>query len=106
MSLPSWPEMHGALTHFPIALLVTACVFEIGAALLHRPTGRLVSFWMLVAAVVMAVPALATGWMTGSQLFGGAPSLPSVFVWHRAAAFTTAGLAVVLLGWRAAARDR
>ncbi len=27
----SWPEIHGALTHFPVALLITAAIFETGA---------------------------------------------------------------------------
>ncbi|HLV80710.1 MAG TPA: DUF2231 domain-containing protein [Chthonomonadaceae bacterium] len=102
----SWPEIHGALTHFPIALLITACVFEIAAYVLRKPEGRLISFWLLVGAVLMAIPALFTGWMTGSGMFGQAPSLPPVFVWHRAMAFTTAGIALLLLLWRARTRDR
>ena len=102
----SWPELHGALTHFPVALLISACIFEIGAMVMKRPTGRIVSFWMLVGAVVMAVPALITGWMTGSELFGASPRPPSVFVQHRLTAFLTFGLAVLLLVWRTKARDQ
>src|SRR5207248_2843815 len=100
-----WPELHGALTHFPVALLITAAVFEFGAVILQKPAGRLIGFWLLIAAVVMAVPALITGWITGNTLFS-AGSAPSLFVWHRAAAFTTAGLAVLLLLWRWRARDQ
>ncbi len=101
----SWPEMHGALTHFPVALLITAAVFEIAAAVLRKPAGRIVSLWLLVAAVVMAVPTLLTGWFTGNHIFG-ARRAPSVFVWHRAAAFTTVGLAVVLLLMRLRKKDQ
>ncbi|HZT43313.1 MAG TPA: DUF2231 domain-containing protein [Chthonomonadaceae bacterium] len=102
----SWPELHGALTHFPIACLILACVFEIGAYLLRKPEWRLISYWMLVVSVIMAVPALATGWLTANRMFDQAPSLPSVVVWHRAMAFTTAGIALLLLIWRTRTRDR
>src|SRR5205085_11428402 len=102
----SWPEMHGAVTHFPVALLITAFIYEAGALVLHRPAWRAASLWMLVAAVVTAVPSLVVGWMTGNQLFSGVGQPPAVFVWHRAAAFTTSGVALLLLLWRAIARDQ
>ena len=104
--MPSWPEIHGALTHFPVALLITACVFDLAAALCRKPQGRLISFWLLVAAGVMAVPSLVAGWMTGDQLFGRAPEPPRIFVLHRGAAFATSGIALVLLAWRAKSRDQ
>ncbi len=100
----SWPEIHGALTHFPVALLITAVVFDLGAALFRRPNGHVVSFWLLVAAVVMAVPTLYAGWMAGDVLFHDVQP-PNIFVWHRTAAFTTAGIAAVLLLFRALKRD-
>lgn len=102
----SWPELHGALTHFPVACLILACVFEIGAYVLRKPEGRLISYWMLVVAVIMSVPALVTGWITGNGMFGQVPSLPSIVVWHRAIAFTTAGIALLLLIWRTWTHDR
>src|SRR5437870_6535360 len=102
----SWPEMHGAVTHFPVALLITAFVYEAGAMVLHRPAWQTVSFWMIVAAVVMAVPSLVAGWITGNELFSGVARPPAVFIWHRAAAFTTSGVALLVLLWRALARDR
>lgn len=105
MSLP-WLELHGAITHFPIALLITAVAYELAAFVFRWPLGRRLSFWLLVAAVLMAVPSLVTGWMTGNQLFGQVPSPPAVFVWHRAAAFIASGIALILLIWRAAARDQ
>src|SRR5438128_10774296 len=72
----SWPEMHGAITHFPVALLITAFIYEAGAMVLHRPAWKSVSFWMLVAAVVTAVPSLVAGWMTGNELFSGVAQPP------------------------------
>src|SRR5690348_11461198 len=102
----SWPELHGALTHFPVALLIMACAFEIGAALFRKAEWRIVSFWILVGAVVLAIPSLATGWITGGMLFAGPAQPPALFSHHRLAAFVTSALAVILLVWRIATHDR
>jgi uncharacterized membrane protein len=103
----SWGELHGALTHIPVAFLLAVPVFEIGALLLRKPEWRLVSFWLLVGAVIIAVPSLITGWINGNDLkFTGTASPPTSFVRHRAAAFSTAGLALILLGWRLKTRDQ
>lgn len=102
----SWPEAHGAVTHFPVALLITAFVFDLGAALFHYPPWRTVSLWLLVGAVIMAVPSLVAGWMTGNLLFGHGAHPPATFLWHRAMAFSTSGLALLLLIWRAASLDQ
>lgn len=104
----SWVEIHGAITHLPVAFLLAVPVFEIGALLLRKPEWRIVSFWLLAGAVLTAVPALITGWVTGNDLkFTGTPNAPpTLFLWHRLAAFTTSGLAILLLLWRITARDR
>jgi uncharacterized membrane protein len=99
-------ELHGAVTHFPVAMLIAAVAFEIGAPLFRKPEWRVVSFWLLVTAVAGAIPALATGWITGQQLYGRATDPPEIFTRHRLAAFITSGLAVSLLAWRVAKRDR
>lgn len=105
MWLPTWVEMHGALTHFPIALLFMAVVYEFGAAMFRKAEWRIVSFWLLVGAVILSVPALVTGWMTGlNYTRGGSP--PEAFIWHRLSAFITSGLSLVILMWRVKAQDR
>lgn len=103
----SWVELHGAVTHLPVACLLLAPAFEIGAALWRKPEWRVVSFWLLVVAVVLAVPSLATGWITGNDMHftGGAAAPPTVFAQHRLAAFTASGLAIVMLAWRIATHD-
>ncbi|HEY3282542.1 MAG TPA: DUF2231 domain-containing protein [Armatimonadota bacterium] len=106
MPVPSWLELHGALTHFPIALLLTACAFEIVGAVLRRPDVRQFALWLLVGAVLTALPSLATGWLAGGDLFGRSGSPPRIFVLHRAAAFATAGGAALLLAWRLVRRDK
>jgi uncharacterized membrane protein len=106
----TWPEVHGALTHFPIALLIAAAAFELGAALTKkdrlRSDWRTVSFWMMCGAVLMAVPSLITGYITGRELFGKAARPPEIFTWHWRAAVTTSVLASALLWWRIKTRDQ
>ncbi len=109
----SWAERHGALTHFPVALLVTAVAFEIGALVFKKAEWRTVSFWLLVGAVVLAVPSLPTGYLTAREVgyvTGGLLSptaRPSpVFQQHWIAALTTSTLAIILLAWRVKSHDR
>lgn len=98
-------EFHGAVTHFPVAMLIAAALFELGAPLFRKPEWRIVSFWLLVTAVVTSIPSLVSGWFTGSQMFGKVQVLPYAFVNHRLFAFITSGLALVLLLWRIFAKD-
>jgi uncharacterized membrane protein/cytochrome c2 len=108
MTLLSWPELHGALTHIPVAFLLAVAVFEVGALLFRKPEWRTVSFWLLVGAVIIAVPSLITGWITGNDLkfTGNGVHSPGIFVTHRLFAFTTSGLAILLLLWRVKAQDQ
>jgi mono/diheme cytochrome c family protein len=93
------------MTHFPVAMLIAAFLFELGAVLFKKPDWRPVSFWLLVTAVVTSAPSLLTGWMAGGQVFGRAtPS--SIFMTHRLLAFVTAGIALAALLWRIAAKDK
>lgn len=107
MPLLSWVELHGAITHLPLAFLLAVPFFEIGALVLRRPDWRVVSFWLLAAGVVMAVPALITGWITANDLGYTGPHghAPVFFAWHRLAAFVTTGLAALLLFWRVRSGD-
>ena len=109
MTFLSWPEMHAAVTHFPIAMLLGGLFFDVAAQFKSdenlASTWRLVSFWMLVLAVVTSVPSLFTGWVTGNQIYGSQGTLPAIFVWHRALAFFSSGTAILLLLMRVRARD-
>jgi uncharacterized membrane protein/cytochrome c2 len=105
MSSFPWLEAHGGVTHFPVALLVMALVFDLGGAVFRKAEWKTVGFWLLVAGVVMAVPALFSGWMTARHLFTGAARPPDMLTLHwRMAALTTV-LAVLLLAWRLWRRD-
>jgi uncharacterized membrane protein len=91
----------------PVAFLLGVAAFELGALVFHKPEWRVVSFWLLVAAVIMAIPALITGWITGNELkfTGTSAAPPLIFIKHRIAAFTTTGFALTLLLWRVRMRD-
>lgn len=106
MPMLSWPEIHGAATHFPVALLIAGLAFDAGALIFRKPEWRVVGFWMLVVAVVMAVPSIIAGLMTANDLYGGPARPPDVFFLHRNAAFLTAALAIAVLAWRVVAKDR
>ncbi len=102
----SWAEFHGALTHFPVAFIIGAFLFEAGAMLFKKPEWRTVSFWLLVGAVVASVPTLLSGIQTAKSVYGHATGLPDIASDHRAFAFMTMAIAAVLLVWRIVAKDR
>ncbi len=106
----SWSQVHGALTHFPVALLITAVVFDIGSLRSRhkerQDAWRTVSFWMLAGAVVMAVPSLLSGWITGLTVFPGKARAPAIFDWHWKSALATSALTAIVLWWRVRSRDR
>lgn len=104
MNFP-WLEAHGGITHFPVALLIASLVFDIGAAVFRKPEWRTVGFWMLATGVVMALPALFTGWMTARHLFSGPAQPPENLTLHWRAAVLASALAAIVLTWRVARRD-
>lgn len=110
MSFLSWPEIHGAITHFPVALLMAAAAFEIGVLLTRnkerQEAWRTTSFWMLVVAVVTAVPSLLSGYITGLTVFPKNARAPIIFDWHWMSALATTALSIVALWWRVRQRDR
>jgi len=103
MHFISWPEFHGAVTHFPIAMLLAGILFDVVGVVSRRRDLRTVGFWMLVIAVLGGIASLVSGWITGGIWFP--PEKPPIFYEHRLLAFTTIGLAVVLLAVRVAKKD-
>jgi mono/diheme cytochrome c family protein len=101
----TWVSAHGALTHFPIAMLIAMFCFDIGAAVLRKPEWKIVSFWLLVTAVVGCIPSLVTGLQTGNTLFQDSP-LPHVALLHRNLAYGTSIVAFLLLALRVQAGDK
>jgi len=98
--LSIWYHLHGALTHFPIALAIISFVFDFAGAAFRKPSLRAAGFWTLVMAALAAVPAVATGFFTAHD-YGTAKSL----LIHRN---TSVAAGVLLLGlalWRGLRRD-
>lgn len=101
----SWVELHGALTHFPIVLLLTSVACDLGALVAseaRRASLRQAGLVLLAAATASCVPALFSGYMTGR----GFSHPPLGFKTHWIAAVATSGIAAMLLGWRTLAHDR
>lgn len=97
--------MHGAITHFPIAMLVAAFAFEIASLLFRKKEWHVVGFWLLVTAVLGAIPSLITGWFTGNQFYRSIPHPPADFTQHRLMAFISSGIALLALILRMAIKD-
>ena len=103
MPLPqSNVEWHAAITHFPITLLFVAVFFDIVALFFKRPALREFSLWMLTLCVISLPFALLTGWLTGREF----KRAPVGYDQHWQAAVITSVLALVLLVWRLAAKDK
>ncbi|HEY0790205.1 MAG TPA: DUF2231 domain-containing protein [Chthoniobacterales bacterium] len=100
-----WDKLHGAMTHFPIALLLfsTACDFG-SVAFKRRPFARelrTVSFYGLFAAALASVGVVVSGVaLTKGQLWGRGDLL-----WHHRFAWPAFGLVVALAVWRLVVRD-
>jgi len=98
-----WVEIHGALTHFPIALLMIAAALEVGAAAFLLPRWRAISFWMVAGAALSGVAALISGLVTADGMEGGGgPLMPT----HRLAAYGAVAVAIIVTAARARERDR
>jgi uncharacterized membrane protein len=94
-----WYHLHGAFTHFPIALALVSFAFDLAGAVLRRPSFRTVGFWTLLVAAATAVAAVATGLIVSREWSAGS------MLTHRNTAFVAGGLLVVLALWRGLKRD-
>jgi uncharacterized membrane protein len=103
-----WNEIHGGSTHFPIAMIAAALLFD-GIALSRYPNDRersrdlhAAAHYSLLLGAVCAFGAVVSGLaISGWETFGsGALGLHHRFVWP---AF---GLLVGLAVWRLLVRDR
>jgi uncharacterized membrane protein len=98
----SWVELHAAMTHFPIALLLVALFFDGAALLLKRPAWRDYGLAVLTLAVVALPFALLTGYLAGR----GMRRPPADFDTHWKAAVVTFIVSALLLFWRVRTRAR
>ena len=100
MNTAFWAKVHGAATHFPIALMLCSGVLDVTGFSIHtQPSAanlRAAGYWTMLLAATGSVPAVASGLlMTNGSLIGhGALRLHHQFVWP---AF---GLLIGLATWR------
>jgi Cytochrome c, mono- and diheme variants len=101
-----WERAHGGLTHFPIALIFVATLFDIVSFFRDRSSNprdcNAIGYWLLVLAALGAIAAVFSGLALSkwSVLGTGLVRLHHLFVWP---AF------VLILGltiWRVAVRNR
>ena len=100
-----WDKLHGAMTHFPIALLLfsTACDFVSVSfrKLSFARELRIVSFYGLAAAALASLGAVISGIaLTKGDLWGR-----GYFAWHHRFVWPSFGLLVALAIWRLVVRD-
>lgn len=108
-----WQHIHGATTHFPIALIFISVAFDLGALLFKKDNWRTVGFWTLVAGMILLVPAILSGlygiyWDTTGKATFAAEGYNAIrtIKWHRNMSFFAAGFLLVPTIWRVAKRDQ
>ncbi len=100
MSASIWADIHGAATHFPVALTLCSGVCDgAGFVLAKKPSSRgltATGYWTMLGAAAGTIPAVISGLiMTRGTLWGhGALRMHHLFIWP---AF---GLIIALATWR------
>jgi uncharacterized membrane protein len=95
-----WTQVHGAVTHFPIALTLCSGAFDVaGLAMARRPIARdltAVGYWSMLLGALGSLPAVISGLvMTKGVILGhGMLRRHHLFAWP---AFT---LLLALATWR------
>lgn len=100
MDLIALPNLHPAMVHLPIALLLAALVLEIAGLVARKPWLNQAAGAVLVLAVLGGVVAVATG-LAAEDIVGEAAH--ETMERHELSALITLGVAVLLLVWRALA---
>src|SRR5580704_2174582 len=100
-----WERAHGGLTHFPIALIFVATLFDLPSLVRDRSSkGRdfkAIGYWLVILAALGAVAAVFSGLgLSKWKVMGtGLMRLHHLFVWPAFA------LILALMAWRVAARN-
>ncbi len=101
MSPEVWAQLHGATTHFPIALALSAVACDAAALCLwQRPLAERLHFagkLALAAAALACLPVIVSGLLMTRGGLWGAGALRS----HHAFAWPAFALVIVLATWRA-----
>ncbi len=103
-----WPKLHGASTHFPMALTMAAALFEVGAVLVpaaaaHRGSLRGAGYYTIILGALGTFPAVLSGlFMTHGETLGhDALLFHHLFVWPAFAGIVALGTWRGLVGEKA-----
>jgi uncharacterized membrane protein len=94
-----WPRLHAALNDLPAALLLVAVLFDLAAAVTHRPSLRTAGFWTMVAGAAGAALAVVSGLQAEEHIAHG-EAVHRAMETHEELALITLGIFVVLALWR------
>jgi len=94
-----WPRLHAALNDLPIALLLTAVLFDVLALATRRESFRLVSFWTLVLGALGGAAAVMSGLQAEEHISHG-DAVHRVMETHETLGLVTLGVFGVLALWR------
>ena len=100
-----WNQLHGAMTHFPIALLLFSAVCDLASVVLHKfkfaRELRRVSFYGLAVSAIASLGAVVSGIALVKGNLWGRGDLG----WHHRFIWPAFGLLVALAVWRLMVRD-
>src|SRR4029077_3745456 len=101
-----WARAHGALTHFPIALIFAVAFFEILGFISRqserRRTFHAVGYWLIILAGAGSVAAAISGLGLSHWKVAGT----GLLFWHHVFVWPALALILILAVWRVAAGDR
>jgi uncharacterized membrane protein len=101
----TWDKLHGALTHFPIALLLFSTICDLGSVVLKKRLFarelRSVSFYALAVAALTSVGAVVSGIALAKGDIWGRGD----FVWHHRFVWPAFALLLALAVWRLIVRE-
>jgi uncharacterized membrane protein len=96
----SAPNIHPALVHFPIALVLTAALFDLLATKLGKDSLRTAAGALWILALAGGAAAVGTGlWAQHTVFIPGAAAADAIED-HETAAWITAGLVALIALWR------
>jgi uncharacterized membrane protein len=100
-----WPRLHAALNDLPIALLLTAVLFDLVALATRRQSFRQVSFWTLIVGAVGGAAAVLSGLQAEKHISHG-DAVHRVMETHELLGLVTLGVFGVLALWRLVRESR
>jgi uncharacterized membrane protein len=100
-----WPRFHALLNDLPIALLVTAVLFDVAALATRREAFRQVSFWTLVVGAVGGALAVISG-LQAQEYVAHGEAVHRVMKTHETLGLITLGVFGVVAIWRLARERR